>query len=326
MSSLTKGQAHSPGFAYHLYGLSITSQWPLPFPEAGGLTDPPEIELVQGSASFFSQARSEAGAAPRDTDWPRHYCLKDGSIYLRWPALFEFLISSSGRRISGRPLGETSWEAFQTYLLGQVLSYALIKSGVEPLHCTVVVTEGKAVGLLGDCGCGKSSLAAAFIQQGCRLLTDDLLILKENRQGYLAFPSFPRIKLFPEIAGALLGDHSSGTPMNPFTRKLIIPLGLEQSCQTPRPLIAFFVLRPPRSRSRGNRVTIRTLPKRRACLDLIANTFNAQVTDPHRQRRLLTWTAGLANSLPLQSLSYPRNLARLPQVVAAVLARLRSII
>jgi len=88
----------------------------------------------------------------------------------------------------------------------------LLKQGIEPLHCTAVVVNGGAVGFLGDCGYGKSSLAAAFLQAGYPLLTDDLLVLKEEGRHFLAYPSFPRIKLFPEMAEAFLGDRVAATP------------------------------------------------------------------------------------------------------------------
>jgi hypothetical protein len=302
---------------YCLYGLNIKSRWPLPGVKAIK-SGPAVVELLEGTADLFGKAKADVALRPDAAAWYENGFLKDGSIYLHWPGLFEFLISPDGSRIAARFLGDTHWEAFQAYLLGQVLSFALIKQGIEPIHCTVMVIDGRAIGLLGDCGYGKSTLAAAFLQAGHSLLTDDLLVLKENGRGFLAYPSFPRIKLFPEIAAALLGDKINGTPMNPFTQKLIIPLGQEQICHISMPLQAFFVIRPPKPGLQGKRVTIRTISKRRACLGLIANTFNAKVTEPDRQTRLLAWASRLANRIPVKSLSYPRDLARLPEVVAAI--------
>ncbi|MFB3074256.1 MAG: hypothetical protein ACE1Z6_03640, partial [Candidatus Methylomirabilales bacterium] len=112
-------------------------------------------------------------------NWFQHLRLPDGSDYLRWSGLFEFLVSADGRRIACRELECASPESFQTYLIGQVLSFALVKRGIEPLHSTTVVIDGKAVAFLGDSGYGKSSLGAAFLQAGYPLLTDDLLVLKE---------------------------------------------------------------------------------------------------------------------------------------------------
>ncbi|PYT92309.1 MAG: hypothetical protein DMG36_15620 [Acidobacteria bacterium] len=102
------------------------------------------------------------------TDWFHYAPLEDGSDYLRWTGLFEFLISADGRRIAARTLTDISQEAFQTYLLGQVLSFALLKQGIESLHSTVVAVDGGAVAILGD---WKRAIASspipAFLELSC---------------------------------------------------------------------------------------------------------------------------------------------------------------
>ena len=212
-------------YLYRIYGICVKSQWALPFHhfDAAGAA-PAEVELIEGSAWLFSGARAKGGLETAPAGY-QYASLGDGSIYLVWPGLFEFLVSADGLRIAARPASNVSWETFYSYLFGQVLSFALLKQGIEPLHCTAVGLEGGAVGLLGDSGYGKSSLAAAFLQAGYPLLTDDLLVLQENGQGFLAYPSFPRIKLFPEVARAFLGEAEESVPYNPYTAKRIIPLG-----------------------------------------------------------------------------------------------------
>jgi hypothetical protein len=304
---------------YRLYGLNIRSDWPLTYPECDASpASPPDLELAEAPAKFFSDKPPAVGEPSGLSSGQRHAQLADGSTYLCWPGLFQFLISADGRRIVGRSIDATSWEAFQTYLLGQVISFALLKQGIEPLHCTAIVVAGEAVGLLGDCGYGKSSLAAAFLKAGHLLLTDDLLVLQENGQGFLAYPSFPRIKLFPEVAQTLFGDKVLGTHMNPYTAKLIIPLAPGLSFRKVAPLKTFFVLRSPDKKSAGKRIIIRSLSPRQAFLALTANTFNVKVREPDRLKRLLDFATLVANKVPVKSLSYPRDLDLLPQVVEAV--------
>jgi hypothetical protein len=166
-----------------------------------------------------------------------------------------------------------SGEVFQTYLLSQVLSFSLLKQGIEPLHATAVVLNGEAIGFIGNCGYGKSSLGAAFLRRGHRLLTDDLLVVKEYDHGFYGYQGPPRIKLFPEIAKRLLGERVNGTPMNNLTRKLIIPLDHHQSCETAAPLKAIYVLRPPTVRSQAKRITIKPLRQRQALIVLSRQQF-----------------------------------------------------
>lgn len=303
--------------AYYLYGLCIRSQWPLPSPE-GTEARVAEVELVEASSSLASAATQGSPIQPNTPEWFHHARLRDGSTYLRWSGLFEFLVSADGSRITGRALAELSREVFHTYLLGQVLSFALVKRGIEPLHSTAVVVDGEAVGFVGDCGYGKSSLGAAFLRAGHPLLTDDLLVVKPKGRRFIAYPGPPRIKLFPEIARSLLGDLGTGAPMNPQTSKLVIPVPPGMSVRAARPLRVIYVLRPPTPSIRGGRITIRSLPQRRACLELIANTFNPVVVERNRLRRQFGLAARLAAGVPLKSLSYPRDLSRLPDVLEAV--------
>lgn len=314
---------HAADRAYCLYGACFTSRWPLPYPEApeGNLRD---IHLIEDSPQVFARAAREAGWAPSSSNWFHQASLGDGSIYLRWNHHFEFVISPDGRRIAGRPLGESSAEAFQSYLLGQVLSYALLKRGADPLHGTAVVVDGAAVAFLGDCGYGKSSLAAAFIEAGHSLLTDDLLVVTEEKHGFAAYPGPPRIKLFPQMADDLLRTLSGGIRMNALTPKLLIPLNPHQVHQDQAPLKALYVLTPPLKRARSERVTIRRMSQRKGFVELLRNTFNSQVTEADRLRRQFRQASRIASTVPIKSLSYRRRTRLLPEVRAAILADLRG--
>lgn len=307
--------------AYQAYGLRLKSVITLPSltPMRPG---PAEVELVRGSASIFSRVYRALGSTANGSPWFQHARLPDGSDYLRWSGLFEFVIAPDGRRIACRSLDGATHEAFQTYLLSQVLSFALLKQEIESLHSTAVVVGEGAVGFVGDCGYGKSSLGAAFLQAGYPLLTDDLLVIKVKGGGFDAYPGPPRIKLFPQIARRLLGEQITGTPMNNLTRKLVIPLGWKMFWRGAAPLKAIYVLLPRLQNFDGERITIKPLCPRRAFVELLRNTFNAVVVDPIRLRRQFELVARLTTSIPVRSLAYPRRLDYLPKVRQAILSDL----
>ncbi len=305
---------------YHLYGITVRSTVPLdcPISAAPGRAG---IELSEAPPSVFHDAVSANFSTMTDERWFRHIALPDGTDYLRWSKLFEFLISPDGRRIACHSLSGVSSETFQTYLVSQTLSCALLKQGIESLHATVVVIQDQAVAFLGDCGYGKSSLGAAFLRTGHAILTDDMLVTSmpdQHQPIVLAHPGPPRIKLFPKIAKTLLGRRRSGTPMNPGTTKLILPLSDREHCGQAVPLRALYVLRSPASRRALKHIAIRSLTQRQACLALIANTFNTVITEPPRPERQFNWAARLAGVVPVKSLSYPRRLSHIPAVVAAI--------
>lgn len=307
---------------YQLYGVRLRSAWPFPF-EVAGSTARSEIRLVPRASSFFKAVRARAGLA--DThDWVDYRSLGDGTGYIRWADALEAVVSNDGRCIACRRLENAPPEVLHGYLLGAVLSFALIQQGIEPLHATVVAVDGAAIALMGDCGYGKSSLAAAFLRDGHRLLTDDLLVLGTTPDGVVAHPGAPRIKLFPRMARRMFGSRVTGIRMNRYTPKLIVPLDAAQYYPRPIPLAGIYVLSPPRPRSGSARPTVqrRRLSERQACMELVRNTFNMAVTDGPRLSRQLALAGDVVRRIPLRRLSYPRVPSMLPAARDAILADL----
>jgi len=318
---MTGAHAVSPSrshlLRYSSYGISIRSELPLPLPEARerALFEV-EFRRVNRSISRTMLKGVKRQRYPGSYFEFRH--LRGGASYVRWDGIGEALISRDGRSITCHAFREACSESLNFYLLGQALSFALVKNGLEPLHATAVVVAGNAIVFLGDCGVGKSSLAAAFLQAGHRLLTDDLLLLRRTAQGLMAYPGPPRIKLFPEMARKVLGGIVTGDPMNPQTRKLIISLNQDCACATPVPVRALYVLASPDRTAHEVRIRIVKLSRREAFVRLLASAFNYVILDPDRLRRQFEATRVLANAITAKTLSYPRSVESLPLVREAI--------
>jgi hypothetical protein len=310
-------------YRYFVYGITLHSQIPLALPEQGhgGLG---QIDLRIAPASHFSEAARSLPLHPDSESFYQARFLPDGSTYVRWEGVGEFLISPDGRRITGRQNDEAHEESFQVYLLGQALSYALVKQGFEPLHATAIVVNGGAAVLLGSSGFGKSSLAACFLDAGHRLLTDDLLILRPTRRGVMAYPGPPRIKLFPQLARRFRHEAARGVAMNLESKKLILPLHHTQSTLDPVPLKGIYALLPPRSKARKHAIRISVLPPREAFIALVKNTFNYRIVTPSRLERQFEAATQVVSVMPVKKVAYPRILARLPDVRDALLADMNS--
>ena len=302
---------------YNLYGFRLQSEMQLACPLVETPTLRPDIELVECSASDLRRACELGGTLLEVCDFYEFTRLRDGSIHLRWPGLFEFLISADGDRIGCRNLDGTSPEALQDYLLGQVLSFAMLLRGVEPLHATAVVVGGGAVAFLGDSAYGKSTLGSSFVCENHPLLTDDVLVLEQRGQQMLAHPGMPRIKLFPQMCGSRFQGREC-TPMNRFTHKTIFALNAQEHQMSAIPLRALYVLSPPRNRT--SKLTLRRMSERKAFLSVLKNTFNDVLLNPMRLKRQFEFAATVATHVPVKSLSYPRTLSALPTVVQAVLS------
>jgi len=309
---------------YFVYGMTLHSEIALSLPEQGygGLG---QIELRIAPASYFSAAARGLARHPDSDSFYQSISLRDGSTYVRWQGVGEFLISADGGRIVGRRHNRAHAESFQVYLLGQALSYALVKRGFEPLHATGIVVNGAAAILLGNSGFGKSSLAACFLEAGHQLLTDDLLVLRPSAGGFMAYPGPPRIKLFPRQARRFLPEETSDIAFNSGTKKLILPLDATRSASGPVPLRAIYALLPPGSRTRSHEVRIAALPPRQSFLALVRNTFNYRIVNPARLERQFEEASRLAGMVSVRKVSYPRVLSRISALRDALLADLDCI-
>jgi hypothetical protein len=311
-------------YRYFVYGMTLHSEISLALPEQGygGLG---QIELRMASAGHFSAVARRLSHHQDSDSFYQSISLLDGSTYVRLQGVGEFLISSDGRQITGRRHSGAHAESFQVYLLGQALSYALVKRGFEPLHATAIVVNGSAAVLLGDSGFGKSSLAACFLEAGHRLLTDDLLVLRPCGDGFMAYPGPPRIKLFPRQARRFLPGEATGIAMNAGAKKLILPLDSTRSASSPVPLRAIYALLPPGSKIHSQGIRIVALPPRQSFLALVKNTFNYRIVNAGRLERQFEAASRLAAMVSVRKVAYPRVLSRISALRDALLPDLESI-
>lgn len=312
-------------YDYALYGLRIRSDIKLTFddvPVAGAA----DVELFEGSRQQFDDIAAQVELD--HADWIHHNELADGRSFIRYEGLFEFVVEPSGTQIFYRFVSDVSMESFQTYVLGRVFSFALVKMGYEPLHAATVVVDDRAVAFLGASTFGKSSLATCFVASGFPLLTDDTLRLEERDGQYVAFPGPPRLRLLPKIARLYLGDVSNGVVMNPREKdarapKLIFCLSGSQSYPKVAPLGAIYVVTAPRKVHRKQRIAIASLTPLQALMNVVSFTHNDGLTGSDRLMRQLDAARHLIDSVTIRSLSYPRILASLDEVKDAVLEDLK---
>jgi hypothetical protein len=271
-------------------------------------------------ASHFARARELQQIPPSPRDWFDSRRFPDGTTYLRWARLFEFLISPDGRTIEYHRLREATNASLTTYLLGQALSFSLLSFGYEPLHATAVVVNGDAIAFLGDCGYGKSTLGAAFVARGFPLLTDDVLSLEKRSGRWIAHAGPARLKLFPSVAQRVL-CRSGGRTLNMGTSKLVLSLGRGESTAQSVPLRALYVLPDPaRARPHRGPIRISAVEGQRAFMAVTRAAFNLIQVDRERLARQFVMAARLAVDVPIGRLSYPRRLTSIGAVCEAVLA------
>ncbi len=243
------------------------------------------------------------------------YRLRSGALHLRWAGLGDFVIDQGGRHVLARRAPEAFYGEFRDLLLSAILSFALLEQGLETLHASSVVFNGRAVAFAGRARSGKSTLAAHFVRQGHSLLTDDLLALRRAGRRVEACPTVPQIKLEPETLRALgLNPHRFPrvVPGSAYTKQLWqVP-----TARQPRPLAAVYF--PRLSDSRRARIRLAPMSRTDFFQELLGYSFNAVLVPRRRLRRQFALFSRLAASIPARRLILPRGLQRLEEVAERI--------
>jgi hypothetical protein len=290
-------------FLHRLFGLVVGAARQLPAPPATGT---PDIVIHE-------HAGRQLATIPPSSFGYSYHVLANGCVRVSWSDLFDFEVSADGARIDVHTGAQSDAEPAYTYLISQVISVALLKRGVESLHASAVAHDGKATVLLGESGRGKSTLTAALLQQGAKLITDDLLVLRFDGGDYLAVPGAFRIKLEPATARQL--DVTwTGTPLADGSGKYVYRLDAAQCMVEDTRVERIVVLE-----SNAVETRTETLSTTAATRALLEATFNPLHTEPSRLAALLNEARMLAASVPVVRLHVPRDFAQLPTVIAELM-------
>jgi hypothetical protein len=201
-------------------------------------------------------------------------------------------------------------------LLGPVLSYWLERRGLTTLHASAVAVDGQAVAFLSRHGGGKSGLAAAMVQAGHPLLTDDLLAIEETGDRWEVRPAYPEMRMWPDEAAHFVGPPENLPLVQAGSEKRRVTI--DAFLNTPAPLSRIF-LASRRPETEGE-IEIHPLSRSEALIELVRHSFSPRLMEaaglqPARLDRL----ARLVRSVPVHRLVYPSGFDRLPLVVASII-------
>lgn len=243
---------------------------------------------------------------------------------IRYTDVVEFVFGPSGDRIDGRVLDPEYGHAVEIYLLGLVLAYWLERRGRLALHGSgVVLEDGRAVAFLGDKGSGKTSLGAAFLRDGCPLLTDDLLAVDVDRARPHAAPGYPQLRMWPDLARHFVGDPAGLPSVEPGGEKRRVSLVDHWDApfaDAPAPLERIYLPRR-REPGEGGGIRIEEVRPAEGLFGLVRESFLVAILQATGlQGGRLDRLGRLARAVPVRRLVYPSGLERLPEVMAAVRA------
>jgi hypothetical protein len=239
-----------------------------------------------------------------------------GEEILRFAGAGDFHLQPGGIRFVP---GEES-ELAEIRLLGPVLSYWFELRGHPTLHASAVSANGRAVAFLSRQGGGKTGLAAASVQAGAALLTDDLVVLEEAGERWEVRPAYPEMRMWPDEASHFAGPFAALPRVQPDAekRRVAVGGGFGTFLDASAPLACLYLAA--RREEAGGGVEIQPVPRSEALIELIRHSFSPRLVEaaglqPARHDRL----ARLVRGVPVRRLVYPSGFERLPEIVGNLL-------
>lgn len=240
-------------------------------------------------------------------------CSSARAALLSYPAFGQFEIQAN--RIRYYLSGDFDLQTLEAILFRAALILWLEWNGMPVMHASGIVMEDSAIGFMADSVGGKSTLAAAFVRGGARLLADDILPIQRTR-GYQARPGYVSLRLRPETAETL--NFLNGKILDADPHKQVIRLSERrgEACLDPTPLAALYFLE---RRDDADAINIKTMSPSRTHLSLLRHTFAGSIlTHSPLMPGRMDFLAHLAQDIPIRQLVYPSGYEHLPAVVDAV--------
>lgn len=309
---------------YQALGLSIRSNRPLPLPQAEVSSGSGEADLtfeLVGDRLTEFPSDDQLPVYPGPERWERALFrttrLPDGTLNMSLDGgrvgieeYFQFLIAADGRHISVAWSSNTPLSHVLPYLLNPGLGAALRLRGCLCLHGNAVESDGQALVIIGPKGSGKSTLTSALIDNGHRLVADDLSAITLDPETALVHSLYPRLRLTPEAVRKRYGRVDALPeiwPGRPYPlNKRYRPLATDQFCAGATPLYALLFLEPRQARRSEARISC--LSRTQAMLKLVQNTFVQYALDRPGREAELHQAKQLITLIPSCSISFPDSL------------------
>jgi hypothetical protein len=321
---------------HRLYGLLLKTNIAIPgvpvLPNPDGIIDaqirlrsktPPLSTSSLPSETFYvSQMRDENGDPVL-----RAGLLADAKhLSLVYSDGTRFVLECRGNEVFGDWPDPLTLEDIAPYLVGPVLGVVLRLRGIFPLHASAVSIGNQAIAFVGPAGAGKSTTAAAFARCGYRVISDDVVALRQEGSRFGILPGYPRVNLWAESVHAIFGSGASLPLISPSWDKHFMPLDPFTEFETrPLPLGGLYVLQR-RAAGITGPVVVEQLTGAEALVALLGNTYMNYLPDLDGRRREFELLGRVVAQVPVRRIQAAGDLSALPELCATIAADMGSVI
>jgi hypothetical protein len=273
--------------------------------EIGDVASPVAPDALIGDDTVYGEVRvhcfrTAAGHALIYDDTGRFDIEDDGAL-IRW--------------YQPEDLTPQRLDAARADVIGRVLALALHQQGVLTLHASAIAIGSQGIALLAPKGHGKSTLAAALVKQGGRLLSDDTLPVSQGARLTLR-PGVPQLRLWRDAAMQLVAERADEATAG---RKVVLDrLDPETVATEGVPFVAAYIVVPAVPREDQPAVTRLPLAQIQATLGLIEHTKLGPLLGGEDARRVFEQAATIAQEVPLYLLKVARDLNRIEEVARTI--------
>lgn len=232
------------------------------------------------------------GATTRGVLWQA----SSGRFLLDVPEVARYMVEGGQRMVIDK--SHRAEEAEVTRFLRMApLAALLFQRGITVFHAAAAAGTQGAVLLAGDSGTGKSSLLAALLKRGWKMLSDDLAVVDLNEDNIpVVVPTFPELMLWPDAMEKLeIEEGGNGRHALCMDR---------QFAATPQPLKAIYCL----SVHKDREIEVRKIEGIDRFSTLTTHLYNSHIADALLDRIAYMHRASvIIQCVPLRCLRRPRG-------------------
>lgn len=208
----------------------------------------------------------------------------------------------------------------RAHLISSGIAAILSQRSQLIIHGNALVYEDQSFIIMGRSGAGKSTTTAALLQQGARILAEDIALLSFDEAGLAwIIPGQIHHKLTEDTTELLHIDSCSAVFTSPLTQKKFITPSPAQICLEKKLLDHVFFLQ----HSNTLNVQIQCLPSLQTLMAIRVNSYAYRYIQGIRQLpRYFEQITTLAQQVPCYHLQRPAKTNSLTQVVDTIMNQL----